>query len=381
MSYKLLEVNSLYQKYLDFFYTNHSDYINKSYSALYNDIMEDCFAECNFLHKNLEKLGVETKLIYYNDKNLQYKYYDDNQTDLFKIFLRQIKEFNPDILYISDLGTFSIKQLTIIKEQLKKTSKMVAWHFTIVNGFEEHLSLFDEVYTGSKYILNLIKPYSKSVKLLYHAFEPEILNKIKLQKRYNKLLFAGSIFLGEEIHNNRIDLFGELNKKNIDFDLYGNIYGSFLPESKKELIKFFIKNDTLQKKRYIIEKQIKRKLKPSLYGLSYYNLLSNYSICMNQHVKIAGTGAGNMRMFEVTGVGTCLITDDKVENVDLFLPDEEIVVYKNYDELIEKVNWLINNPYEAQKIAKKGQERTIREHNYFNKAYTLNNYIKELLMI
>lgn len=379
MSYKLFEVTSLYKNYINYFYDKFSEIASLSYSDLYNAIINDCFAECDFLHKELNKLGVETKLVFYNDNHLQLKYFNDEVTDLFEIFIRQLKEFDPDILYVSDIGTFTKEQYSIIRESLKPNAKMIAWHFTVVECFSKLLPLFDEVYTGSKYIMNLLIPYCKSVKLLYHAFEPNILNKINYTEKFNKLLFAGSIYLGEDIHNNRIDMFGEFKKKNIDCDFYGNIYGSFLPNGKKDLIKFLFEKNTLRKKRHIIEKEIRTKIKPSAFGLDYYSLLSKYNLCMNQHVKIAGTGAGNMRMFEVTGMGTCLVTDYKDENKDLFVPDEEIVVYKNYDELLEKVNWLLNNPRKANEIALKGQKRTISSHSYKHKAEVFNNYILGIL--
>ena len=104
-----------------------------------------------------------------------------------------------------------------------------------------------------------------------------------------------------------------------------------------------------------------------------------YNICINQHAVIAGTGAGNMRMFEATGMGCCLLTDYRAENSDLFIPDYEIVVYNSYEELVEKAKWLIDNPLETQKIGIAGQKRTLNEHSYKNKAEKMNNYIEELL--
>ena len=35
-----------------------------------------------------------------------------------------------------------------------------------------------------------------------------------------------------------------------------------------------------------------------------------------------------MRMFEATGVGSCLISDHKNNNDEYFVPEKEIVVYK-----------------------------------------------------
>ena len=84
-------------------------------------------------------------------------------------------------------------------------------------------------------------------------------------------------------------------------------------------------------------------------------------------------------MFEATGVGACLLTDYKEENVDLFAPDEEIVVYRTYDELVEKARWLLDNPDKAREIAAAGQKRTLATHTYKQKAEILNGYLLSLL--
>ncbi len=85
-------------------------------------------------------------------------------------------------------------------------------------------------------------------------------------------------------------------------------------------------------------------------------------------------------MFEATGMGACLVTDYREENADLFIPDEEIVIYHNYDELVEKVEYLIHNPNVASEIAKKGQVKTLNTHTYKNKAKKINEYFQELFI-
>lgn len=81
-----------------------------------------------------------------------------------------------------------------------------------------------------------------------------------------------------------------------------------------------------------------------------------------------------MRLYEATGMGTCLITDWKENLHTLFEPDKEVVTYHSADELIEKVNYLLENDDERVKIAKAGQKRTLKEHTYQSR-------IKELLEI
>lgn len=85
-----------------------------------------------------------------------------------------------------------------------------------------------------------------------------------------------------------------------------------------------------------------------------------------------------MRMFEATGMGTCLLTDSKDENAELFDISKEIVVYESYDDMVQKAKWLLENPKETKEIALAGQRRTLKEYTYRNKAEQLNEYLQLL---
>lgn len=380
MSYKLLEISAFYTKYLEYFYQKNPNLENLDYNNHLKFLLSDCFAECDFIHPELHKLGVESKIVIYNDERIQRKWKEDYKNNtLFEIVCEQIKEYQPDVIFFSDMTILNEEQYNHIRNMLDNKCKFVGWHFTIVNDSNKNIfKCFDQIYTGNKYILTLIKPYCKDVRLLYHGFETSIFNKVNPKTRTNKIVFPGSIFMGEEIHNNRIDMFGKLYSKNIPCEFYGNIYGSFLPHTPKQLVKWILQKNKPSKDRITTEKLLRKNIKQSVFGLDYYRVLANYSICVNQHAAIACTGSGNMRMFEATGMGACLLTDYREENVDLFVPDEEIVVYKNYDELIEKAEYLINNPAAASDIAKRGQQRTLNTHSYKQKAEKMNEYILEL---
>ena len=71
-----------------------------------------------------------------------------------------------------------------------------------------------------------------------------------------------------------------------------------------------------------------------------------------------------MRLYEATGMGACLVTDQKSNLANLFKIDEEIVAYNNPEEAAEKIRYLINNPEVARQIAKAGQDRTLKDHTY-----------------
>ena len=69
-----------------------------------------------------------------------------------------------------------------------------------------------------------------------------------------------------------------------------------------------------------------------------------------------------MRLFEATGVGCCLLTDNKSDIDSIFEPDSEVVTFSNSEDAISKVKSLIKEPKLARKIALAGQKRTLTEY-------------------
>jgi spore maturation protein CgeB len=110
---------------------------------------------------------------------------------------------------------------------------------------------------------------------------------------------------------------------------------------------------------------------PPVFGVDMLNLFRESKIVLNFHIGVAGEYAGNMRMFEVTGVGSCLLTDNKKNMSDLFVTDEEVVVYDNEEDCVAKVKWLLDHEDERKKIALAGQQRTLKYHTVANRCQSI----------
>jgi spore maturation protein CgeB len=93
-----------------------------------------------------------------------------------------------------------------------------------------------------------------------------------------------------------------------------------------------------------------------------YSALSTAQICVNVHIDTSGNMAGNMRMFEATGMGCCLLTDYKENLRELFEPDREVITFRSATECAGKLSYLLDHPIECAKIAHAGQQRTLRDH-------------------
>ena len=86
-----------------------------------------------------------------------------------------------------------------------------------------------------------------------------------------------------------------------------------------------------------------------VYGLEMYKLLAKSKMTFNSHLDNAQGKAANMRLFEATGSGTCLITD-YMDNLSDFFSEDEVVSYKTIPECIDKVKNLLRDDKLREKI-------------------------------
>jgi len=381
---KIVEVTKLYEKYMEYFYKKNPNVLKQTYNQHISEIFNDCNAQSNFLGKELELLGYETELFYFNAAELQYSWNKElNTKDLFYIVKEQIKNSKPDVLFISDLFCFNEEQLKILKQELPRDTVFVAWHFGVLNDFSiRNAKYFAQIYTGSKYKVERLSQYNKNTKLLYHTFSPQVLNKIEKNEKSNTIVFPGSISLDCQL--TRLEMCAEVINSNIPFIFAGQIYGSLIPDSffnYLRYIKFKFNHKIENEKKYkLYEKVLRNNMIPSKFGLDYYQFINDNLVCINKHADSSSeSGSGNMRMTEVTGVGSCLLTDYREENKDLFEPDYEIVEYSSSEELVEKAKWLIEHPNKAKEIAMAGQQKTLEKYTYKNKAKIFLSYLNEIM--
>jgi spore maturation protein CgeB len=120
---------------------------------------------------------------------------------------------------------------------------------------------------------------------------------------------------------------------------------------------------------------------PPCYGSQLFKLLNDSKITLNVHGHVnanygkAKFAAGNIRLFEATGAGCCLLTDHLPHLEEFFIDDEEIVTFKNKREAVDKAKFLMDNPKIAESIAKKGHSKAWKYHSSEIRA---NQFIKIL---
>jgi spore maturation protein CgeB len=98
---------------------------------------------------------------------------------------------------------------------------------------------------------------------------------------------------------------------------------------------------------------------------------------VNANYGKAKFAAGNIRLFEATGAGCCLLTDHLPHLEEFFIADEEIVTFRNKEEAVEKAKYLMDNPKIAESIAKKGHDKAWKCHSSEIRANQFTTILKK----
>lgn len=101
---------------------------------------------------------------------------------------------------------------------------------------------------------------------------------------------------------------------------------------------------------------------------------SNLKIGINMH---NSTGPINFRLFDLCAFGVCQVCDNQDNLGKIFKLDEEIIGYSSFDEAIEKIGFLIENPEYAENIAKAGRDRFMKDYQNENVLMVLIEKVRE----
>ncbi len=407
MNYRFVKVTSFYRNFLRYYYSKNPGIKNKSYLEQYNDLMVQGFGWSNYYQLHLHKLGNEAFEIIANADSLQAAWANEHGLSLAgeSLLLEQFKFYKPEVVFFQDSFIFSTLFLKDLKKNVPSVKKIIGWCCSPFTDQQlEVYKLFDLVCTCSPKFIDVFNKAGIKSYRLNHAFESSLVPKLKVDNNYpeSDFIFIGSFIGNEDFHNERIQLIESLLNKKVNLSLYSNlpndnpiyIMGQKFGYFTANFLRYIGLNSlalelplikktaqlTMMPKKINFSREFKKTAIPTpLFGLEMMKALSKSKIGFNSHGGVAGDYAANIRLFEVTGVGSCLLTDHKKNISDFFEPDKEVVTYKSADECVEKIEWLLSHPNELKQIADAGQQRTLKDHNFKRRAEELNKIISDEL--
>jgi spore maturation protein CgeB len=370
---KLLRITTDYPDYLKQFYRQRPYLKDQSYAEQKKALEYDAFFWEGYWTVKFSKLGYNVQEIIWNCKTLQTQWAKEHLPrsecyiySLDEILLAQIKEFYPDIVW---LNRWNIDFLRLVKDKFPSIKLVIGWVGSSVprNCLPFFLST-DIMFSCAPESIETLSAYRDHAYHINHWFVPDVLTRINTNIGLgHDVVFTGEIRLGSEHHIKRLSILQALIK-----------------QCKLEIYSSNVVNGT---KRLSLLKRIHHKLKRNPYrhimsmshqgvfGLDMIQLLHDSRISLNIHADSSSRFASNMKMFEISGSGSCLVTDWKENINDLFVEDTEVVTYKSIEECVEKVKWLLDNPKKRDEIAHAAQKRVENQHRFDQRAAQMHNII------
>lgn len=370
---RFLIVDTYYPRFLRYFRKRYPQLQNASYKEYLAMLLNQAFGTSDYYSYNLRSLGHQAEDLILNDYLLQQKWAKEHNLSIPSsklidslrslplvyrflgrpgwiqaIALAQIEKYHPDILYIHDLTILNPESL----REAKKHCKFLIGQIASPQPPHKYIKEFDLILTSFPHFVVRLRKIGINSEYLKIGFEPRILSKIGNCKRTYDVAFIGSYSYYHQ-HGTKIL---ERVASELSVDFWGQGLGLFSLLSP-----------------------IRKKFHGEAWGLDMYRILAQSKIVINRHIDAAENYANNMRLYEATGMGAMLITDEKKNLGELFEVGKEIVTYKDSEDLINKIRYFLNHEEERQKIDRAGQKRTFREHTYFKRMKELIKILEKYL--
>lgn len=409
MNYRFQRFTGVYNEFIHQFLGNMGDCKNLSYKELYSKIVQTLYGTSNFYSQHMKRFGNAAQDIFADVEPLQKAWAKENDVNynevnwLQDIAINQIKAFKPDVLFLQNLYIFDQKFQQHVRKEIDKSIIIIGHRSAPTIDFSVFNNL-DLILTAAPHFFRKMKQHGAKAVYMPLAYEKSVADHLpsNLYRNIN-FSFVGTLGSPNGAHSQRYLILEKLLKAT-PIQIWSNV--SQHPGNKKKQIlnKFIYEfNNLLNKleipsemraKIPVIRRGAKWKFDPTapsigqkfpnrifnpVFGLDNYSILARSKITFNHHIDCAENYAGNIRLYEATGMGACLITDWKSNLSDLFEIDQEIVAYSSAGECTEKVNYLLENDNVRKDIARTGQKRTLKDHTYENRLERLNAILLEEL--
>jgi len=356
---RVLIVDTCYPAFLDSLYSEGQGLESESYASQWRRLMDECFGTADFYSSNLRRLGHDGTEIVSNCRPLQCRWAKEHGIAAkegkwrlttrrgcipwlercykdwrHEVLVAQVADYRPDVVHIQDMNATDRCLLSEIKPHVRIITGQIA--SLIAPGVD--FSGYDLILSSFPHYVERFRREGLKSEYFRLGFEPRILTRLSDPAPRRGAVFVGGVTTPQ--HEERVRFLEEL-ALTCPFDVWGYGAESLRPGSPLRL-----------------------RNRGQCWGLHMYRVLREASIGLNHHIDAAGRYANNMRLFEATGAGTLLLTDEKENLQALFELGREVVVYRSVSECAERIRYYLDHDDERETIARAGQRRTLRDHTW-----------------
>ena len=374
---RVFKASSYDHKVLTALFVQNESPLHEDYASSLSGLMSSVFVGTDFWSRAAsEGSGLELMEVVLNCKPLQEQWAVENGLVvegadwMRRILCEQVRRFDPEVLIFHDQeyldADFQAEVLRHCHPRL-----VVAWD-GIARCDAARFANCHLVLTNFPFVRDFYRNAGLRSEVLPYSFHADIAERIGTLERIYPLTFAGSLVVRSDLHVRRLRLVGELAKH---FPLSVRATGSILQwkwteRTQRRRLRHLHWSEAMDVHR------LGRANLGAVHGLPMYRFFSESLVSFNVHIDNARNVASNMRLFEASGMGACLLTDGADGMEDYFEPDREVVLYGSPAEAVEKARWLLDNPEKARAIGEAGFQRTMRDHTFKKRIPLLESLLR-----
>jgi hypothetical protein len=345
---RFLQVNTFYPDYLMDFYAARPHLQKASYAEQMNALLDDEFSGTHIWTRPLQGHGFETLNVIANNPFSQgawlreHGYAVGEKVDCAKATVRQIEDFAPDIYYTNDVVTLHSGFLRAVT---KRPPVIAGWRgFPLPAACD--LSAYDLILTSFDRMFEEAAARGARHVERFHPGFPDT-SPVLREPRAIKfdVVISGSITHQHLKRIQIINMLAEMSREGAGFSL-----GLFTARPQP------------------LSPLAQQMTRPAHWGLEMLRGIRDARILVNIDVDAFSGQPPNMRLIEATGAGAFLLTTHHPELAKFFEPGEEIETFRTPQELTAKIQYYLSEPSKADEIARRGQERCLRDHSLSKRA-------------
>lgn len=353
-------LDTYYPRFLATHYAAHPGLAREAYTRQRQDLTDQVFGTSDFYSRHLRAMGHDAQDLIVNCTPLQKTWAQEHRVrysplalklpqrllrlpvlgpwlsalpGLVEIAVEQVKATRPDVLYCQDLWFLPPQKLA----ELRPYAKLIVGQIASPLPPEAYLKGYDLILTSFPHFVPRLRAMGVASEYFRIGFDTRVLDLLGTVEKDIDASFVGGI---SRHHGKALPML-EYLARSTPIEFFGYGAGSLSRSSP-----------------------IVARHHGEVWGLDMYRALARSRVTLNRHINVAENYANNMRLYEATGVGALLITDQKDNLGELFEVGKEVVAYSSPEEAAELIRYYIAHPVEASEIARAGQARTLREHTY-----------------
>lgn len=360
---KFLQIHTFYPLYLMEFYEQNPHLSFATFDEQITALVKDGFVGSHLFAPYMHQQGYESQLVIANCPQAQMQWLRQNgisdiseHEGIIEIARQQVEVFKPDILYLTDPIRFDSH---FIRNLSYKPSLVFGWRAASIPSSIDWTEFDVMLSSHTALRQRALELGVKSTEYFMPGFPEFIADAIKHESQQWDVGFLGQL---TPEHIKRLNCLTDVAKASLGVKReFSTAY--FIATNQPDLLTAGVH----------MYNQGPR------WGIEMYRTLKRIKIGLNIHIDIANNETGNMRMFETTGIGSFLLTDDAENIRDYFEPGVEVETFKDSQELLEKIYYYLDHPEEREAIARRGQERCLRDYSMSKRVAEFDRLIHKYL--